>query len=52
MSSREIPEITLLEVIHETASFCVERSHSYFPSKNVSPLGLGVPVQFANDSLI
>lgn len=50
-AAREVPQVTLLEVLHEVAALVVERGDTHRAVKDISPLCLLVPMQLADDAL-
>jgi hypothetical protein len=52
MAGGEVPQIALLEIIHEAATLGVESSDADLAFKHVSPLGFLVPVQLTDDTLV
>lgn len=47
----EVPQVALLEVLDEVAALVIESSDTYGAVEDVSPLGLLMPVQLADDAL-
>lgn len=52
MPSGEIPEIALVEIVHETTTVGVQCCDTDSAFEHVSPLGLGMPMQLADDAFI
>jgi hypothetical protein len=48
----EVPEITLLQVVDETATLRVQRGDTNTAFQDIRPLGLFVPVELADDAFI
>lgn len=51
-TAREVPQVTLLQVVDEVAALVVESSDSDLAVKDVGPLSLLVPVKLTNDTLV
>lgn len=52
MASREVPKVSLLNVVDKATAFSVECSDSDFAFKDICPLGLFVPMQFPDDTFV
>lgn len=48
----EVPEIALLQVVHEVAALVVDGSHTDFSVQDVSPFGLLVPMELSYDPFV
>lgn len=47
----EVPQVALLQIVDEVAALVVKRRNAHLSVEHVRPLGLLVPMQFANDAL-